>query len=130
MPNQDEKGSLVGIFGVLLMAENLLADTPHQPPVSLDEQGKGGLITVADKALEQLGVAKSLQLLSMEPGAELLDCALKLRPGHALEISLRCGPFLDKRPHAADWVWDFVKCGSSNRCTGTGVMMADGKGTA
>jgi hypothetical protein len=57
LPDENEKGGLEGILGVVV-AQQAAAHAPHHRPVPLDEGSKGRFVVMFDETAEQFTVAK------------------------------------------------------------------------
>jgi len=87
--HQDKKGGLIGILYILFLSQNLPAGAPDKAPVPFHQERKGGLIPVADKALQQLGVAQRTKLLRCQQTMKLPERNLHPTWHHPPSCTLR-----------------------------------------
>ncbi len=71
LAGEDEEGPLKSIFGVVVVAEHVSADVPHQPTVPADEHGKGVCVLSRGKAPQQSGIRKVPDRLRLDKLAQV-----------------------------------------------------------
>src|SRR5262249_51944083 len=60
---QDEKGGLVSVFGIVIVAEDALADAQHYGAVAIHEDTEGRFVVLAGELSQQVAVAHLAELL-------------------------------------------------------------------
>ncbi len=61
LASQHQEGGLAGVFGVLSAAKDAATEAQDHRPMSLDQRGEGGLISVRDEAVQQIAVGRRVR---------------------------------------------------------------------
>src|SRR5262249_25035286 len=76
LASEDEEGCLESVLGVGLVAQHAAADVKHHRAVTEQERVKGGLVSLANEALEQVVVGQLPHaLVEGDPADQLEDRA-------------------------------------------------------
>src|SRR6266568_5901041 len=84
LTSQHQESRLKGVLDILLMVQDLPADTPNKFAMSPDQGGKGSLVLVGSETLEELGIIQFVSACDTNQFADVLDDTLKLRLRHLL----------------------------------------------
>jgi hypothetical protein len=57
--SQNQKRRLKGFLGIMNVSKYPPTDSQYQGPMTLDDRGERGLITISDKPTQQLGISSA-----------------------------------------------------------------------
>jgi hypothetical protein len=89
---EHKEGGLESVFGVMVMAEDMATDRPHQPTVPLHQAGKGRRVALHRETLEQLSVGVAIAGAAAEGSVqdtELSQDRVELSGGHGSSLQAR-----------------------------------------
>jgi hypothetical protein len=81
---KNEKRSLERVLGILFVVQHMATNIPNQPAVPVHEHFKSGVVALANKTLQQLGIAQVeiASVLRLEQSLELPENDIDLRAAH------------------------------------------------
>src|SRR5262249_56263896 len=82
LARQDEESRLKGVLRIV-MVKDMAADTPHQPPVALNQGSEGRLVVLGGEAPQQLFVAQVGAARARDEAVEGLEDGFELCGSHA-----------------------------------------------
>jgi hypothetical protein len=84
LADEDEKGGLEGILGIVLVAQNTAADAPHHRSMSAHQGCNSGFVTAAEVVLQQLPIGQPSPITHKHGPAKVLDDLAHLAGRHLI----------------------------------------------